>query len=72
MRSTILLERGGRHDDVTISMRYYDSHAVKIIRELPGWARHFDAETKAWRVHPQYAAGVAAALRRIGCAVVDK
>ena len=62
-RREVLIEQlGQRHDDVLISFRY-DAEMVKILRELPHWAAHWDVA--AWRLHPAFIAELinAAALR---------
>jgi hypothetical protein len=65
-RPTILFEqRGGPYDDVLVIMRY-DSDAVELIRNMPYWARDWDANARCWRIHPGYSANLAAQLRRIG------
>jgi hypothetical protein len=53
---------------VLVSLRY-DKRAVFAIRALPPWARHWDATSKVWRIHPGYAERLAAALRGLGYTV---
>ena len=48
----------------------YSQPAVRVIRELPSWARAFDATSRTWRIHPSFARNLAAGLRRIGYEVV--
>jgi hypothetical protein len=59
---------GEYYDDVLVSQKY-DKRAVTAIRALPPSARHWDATSQVWRVHPGYAEQLAASLRRLGYTV---
>ena len=67
--SAIWFERLGEYfDDVLVSLKY-DKRAVTAIRALPPWARHWDATSNVWRIHPGYAEQLAATLWRLGYTV---
>jgi hypothetical protein len=67
--SAVLMEHLGEYyDDVLVSLKY-DKRAVTTIRALPPWARHWDATSKVWCIHPGYAERLAADLRRLGYTV---
>jgi len=65
MRPTIRFEYPGPIEDVIVSMEF-SRPAVRVIRDLPSWARTFDA----WRIHPAWADRLAASLTRIGYEIV--
>jgi hypothetical protein len=66
---TIWFEHLGEYyDDVLVSLEY-DKRAVTAIRALPPSARHWDATSKVWRIHPGYAEQLAATLRCLGYTV---
>jgi hypothetical protein len=71
-KPTALFERYGPHDDVIVSMRY-DLDAVRVIKDLlPPWARAYDEDSRAWRVHPSFAPDLAAKLAGISYTVADR
>jgi hypothetical protein len=59
---------GEYYDDVLVSLEY-DKRAVTAIRALPPSARHWDATSKVWRIHPGYAEQLAATRWRLGYTV---
>jgi hypothetical protein len=67
--SAVWFERLGEYyDDVLVSLKY-DKRAVTAIRALPPSARHWDATSKVWRIHPGCAEQLAATLWRLGYSV---
>ena len=68
MKTPIRFEHYGPLDDIVVSLEYSQA-AVRVIRDLPNWARTFDAASRTWRVHPAYAHNLAASLTRIGYSV---
>lgn len=70
MKTPIRFEYPGPLDDVIVTMEY-SAPAVGAIRNLPQWARTFDAATRTWRIHPAWADRLAASLRRRGYEVAD-
>jgi hypothetical protein len=70
----VVFEHLGRHyDDVLVTFAF-DAELVELIRALPHWARRYDNATRAWQVHPWFAAALANAARRLGfgVTVIDK
>jgi hypothetical protein len=68
-KSKALFEYVGQHyDDVLVTLEY-DKRVVAAIRALPRWARHWDATSNIWRIHPGYAERLAAALIHLGYTV---
>jgi hypothetical protein len=59
---------GEYFDDVLVSLKY-ERRAVRAIRALPPWTRHWDATSKVWRIHPGYADQLAATLWCLGYTV---
>lgn len=57
---------GAGHDDVLVNFDKFDTDAVALLRQLPKWARRWDASAGVWRIHPRFAPGLAKALRRLG------
>src|SRR5258708_34961401 len=49
---------GEYYDDVLVSLKY--DKRVTAIRALPPSARHCDATSMVWRIHPGCAAGLSA------------
>jgi hypothetical protein len=67
---TVWYEHLGEYfDDVLVSLKY-DKRAVTAISALPSWARHWDAASNVWRIHPGCADELAAVLGRLGYTVV--
>lgn len=69
MKTSITFDHYGPTEDVIVSLEY-SRPAVRVIRDLPSWARTFDATSRTWRIHPAYARNLAASLRRVGYEVV--
>jgi hypothetical protein len=70
---TVVVERIGRHyDDAVLSFSGFHAASVAMLKGLPPWARHWDAECGVWRIHPGYADRVAESLRRLGVRVTPR
>ena len=57
---------GDSCDDVLVGFDRFDTDAVALLRQLPKWARGWDAAAGVWRIHPRFAPGLAKALGRLG------
>ncbi|MGO9382397.1 MAG: hypothetical protein ACLP4W_09940 [Mycobacterium sp.] len=68
----VLFEVMGRDcEDVLVFLQRFDATAVAVIRTLPAWARHWDAATRVWYIHPGVAGTPADRLARIGYRIND-
>jgi hypothetical protein len=67
----VRFETFGPREDVLIHATY-DPDVVRIIRQLPPFARTYEAASRCWRVHPAYADKLAAVLTRLGFQVVTQ
>lgn len=66
MNTPVVFDRHGDTYTVTFS---YDPDIVAVIKTLPGYARSWSPHTKHWFVDDDHA-GLAAALRELGCTVL--
>ena len=71
-RNTVLIEQlGRRYDDAIVTLKRFDTHAVRLIGRLPGWARNFDSATRSWAIHPAFVEPIATAFAaRLGLEVI--
>ena len=62
-RNTVLIEQfGQRYDDAIVTLKQFDTHAVRLIGRLPGSARNFDSATQSWAIHPAFVEPIATAF----------
>jgi hypothetical protein len=65
--SKAVLEYVGRAaDDVLLGFDKQHTEAIAALRQLPRWARRWDAAAGVWRIHPRFAPGLTNTLRRLG------